>query len=56
MNLLYCCSTSFFAEYMNEGPGSNLSKRVSWLKTLTNDEGASYVGRNFINADEWLRI
>ena len=35
--------TAFYAEYKNTGPGSNRSGRVSWSKTLTDNEAKEYL-------------
>ena len=34
--------TSFYGEYMNTGPGADISNRVSWSHQLTADEASAY--------------
>ncbi|XP_028771545.1 pectinesterase QRT1-like [Neltuma alba] len=52
----YKQNTAFFGEYMNEGPGSNRTGRVSWSKSLSDDQAVRFVGRTFIKGNDWLKI
>ncbi|XP_054819073.1 pectinesterase QRT1-like [Prosopis cineraria] len=52
----YKQNTSFFGEYMNQGPGSNRIGRASWSKSLSDDQAIRYVGRTFIKGHDWLKI
>ncbi|CAI9300454.1 unnamed protein product [Lactuca saligna] len=50
-------STLYYGEYMNRGPGSNTSARVSWpgYKVITNStEADQFTVGNFIQGGEWL--
>ncbi|KAJ8774029.1 hypothetical protein K2173_009460 [Erythroxylum novogranatense] len=52
-------TTIFYAEYLNTGPGSDVSKRVKWAgykSTLTVDAAGKYTVQSFIQGDEWLPI
>ena len=35
-------TTTFYAEYKNTGPGSEVSKRVEWSSQLSNEEAEKY--------------
>lgn len=50
-------STLYYGEYMNRGPGSNTTGRVSWpgYKVIVNDtEAGQFTVGNFIQGDQWL--
>eukprot|EP00256_Glycine_max_P058634 XP_014626823.1 probable pectinesterase 55 [Glycine max] len=44
-----------FAEYGNSGPGSDTSKRVSWLKNLDSSTVSKMASTSFIGTDGWLK-
>ncbi|KAH0470177.1 hypothetical protein IEQ34_001735 [Dendrobium chrysotoxum] len=49
--------TLFYGEYMNRGPGSNVSGRVNWsgYKAINNSaEALNFTVGSFIQGDEWL--
>ncbi|XP_058742712.1 probable pectinesterase 53 [Vicia villosa] len=46
--------TVYYGEYKCSGPGSNLSKRVSWTRILTDEEAQPFIGIHFIQGDTWL--
>ena len=37
---------SFFAEYKNYGPSSNISMRLNWTKQLSDEEAKKYTIKN----------
>ncbi|PKI51740.1 hypothetical protein CRG98_027903 [Punica granatum] len=48
-------STLTYVESNCSGPGSNISSRVSWLKTLTPEQLENYLDpTKFIDQDEWV--
>ncbi|KAL4558877.1 hypothetical protein LXL04_037081 [Taraxacum kok-saghyz] len=52
-------STLYYGEYMNRGPGSNTSARVSWpgYKVIMNStEANQFTVGNFIQGGEWLNV
>lgn len=49
------CSTVYYGEYKNYGPGANTSKRVAWSKSLSNDEAAAFLTKDVIGEKNWLR-
>ncbi|XP_076888589.1 pectinesterase-like [Bidens hawaiensis] len=53
----FALSTLYYGEYMNRGPGSNTSARVTWpgYKPVLNETEASpFTVGNFIQGGEWL--
>ncbi|XP_057535932.1 pectinesterase-like [Amaranthus tricolor] len=53
----FALNTLFYGEYMNRGPGSNTSARVSWpgYRVITNASDASkFTVENLISGGEWL--
>ncbi|KAF6172423.1 hypothetical protein GIB67_025928 [Kingdonia uniflora] len=38
------------------GKGANPRKRVPWVKSFNYEETESFIDKNFINGDEWLRL
>ena len=46
--------TAYFAEYNNNGSGSNTSRRVSWSHQLTAQEAKQYATDKFLNRKGWL--
>ncbi|KAI9115677.1 hypothetical protein K1719_013346 [Acacia pycnantha] len=52
----YKQSTAFFGEYMNEGPGADTRGRALWSKVMSDGQAIRFIGRSFINADQWLKI
>ncbi|KAI3805904.1 hypothetical protein L1987_21792 [Smallanthus sonchifolius] len=53
----FALSTLYYGEYMNRGPGSNTTGRVSWLgyKVIVNTtEAEQFTVGNFIQGDQWL--
>ncbi|KAL1225165.1 putative pectinesterase/pectinesterase inhibitor 39 [Cardamine amara subsp. amara] len=53
----FAIETLYYGEYMNVGPGSNLTDRVQWagFRSITNaTEAAQFTVGPFINGDTWL--
>jgi len=50
----FALSTLYYGEFGNKGPGSDLSKRVSWSSRIPQEHLNSYSAGNFIQADEWI--
>ncbi|KAJ0797185.1 putative pectinesterase [Helianthus annuus] len=53
----FALSTLYYGEYMNRGPGSNTSARVTWpgYRVITNEtEASQFTVTNFIQGGEWL--
>ncbi|XP_024980789.1 pectinesterase-like [Cynara cardunculus var. scolymus] len=53
----FALDTLYYAEYMNRGPGSNTSGRVTWpgYKVIVNSsEADQFTVENFIQGGEWL--
>ncbi|KAA8543076.1 hypothetical protein F0562_021429 [Nyssa sinensis] len=53
----FALSTLYYGEYMNRGPGSNTSGRVTWpgYRVITNStEASQFTVLNFIQGNEWL--
>ena len=53
----FALNTLFYGEYMNRGPGSNTSARVSWasFRVIANASDASnFTVENLISRGEWL--
>ncbi|XP_076930991.1 pectinesterase-like [Bidens hawaiensis] len=53
----YSLSTLYYGEYMNRGPGSNTTSRVTWpgYKVIVNStEAAQFTVGSFIQGDQWL--
>ncbi|KAL5196593.1 hypothetical protein ABZP36_000105 [Zizania latifolia] len=48
--------TVLFGEYSCKGPGASTKQRVPWSRTLTFEEAQPFIGRSFINGDQWLRL
>ncbi|XP_057778502.1 pectinesterase 1-like [Salvia miltiorrhiza] len=46
--------TVYFGEFKNEGAGSNLEKRVTFAKKLTEEEAKPFITLDFIGASSWL--
>ncbi|KAG6471593.1 pectinesterase QRT1-like [Zingiber officinale] len=49
-------STAFFGEYNCNGDGANLKGRVPWAKSLTYKQAKPYLGKVFIDGDQWLNL
>ncbi|KAK9067704.1 hypothetical protein SSX86_011815 [Deinandra increscens subsp. villosa] len=52
-------STLYYGEYMNRGPGSNTSGRVSWpgYRVIVNStEAGEFTVGSFIQGDQWLNV
>ncbi|KAJ8766978.1 hypothetical protein K2173_012453 [Erythroxylum novogranatense] len=45
-----------FGEYRCTGKGAHTRGRVSWRKTFTDDEIKPFLGMEFIDGDQWLRL
>jgi pectinesterase len=45
-----------FGEYNCKGPGASSRQRVPWSRALTYDEARPFLGRDFINGEQWLRL
>ncbi|KAL4572132.1 hypothetical protein LXL04_018901 [Taraxacum kok-saghyz] len=53
----FALSTLYYGEYMNRGPGSNTSARVTWpgYKPVLNEtEASQFTVGNFLQGNEWL--
>lgn len=48
--------TVLFGEYSCKGPGASTRQRVPWSRSLTYDEARPFLGRSFINGEQWLRL
>ncbi|KAF0907247.1 hypothetical protein E2562_015753 [Oryza meyeriana var. granulata] len=48
--------TVLFGEYSCKGPGASTKQRVPWSRTLTYEEARPFIGRSFINGEQWLRL
>ncbi|KAJ8747670.1 hypothetical protein K2173_012585 [Erythroxylum novogranatense] len=48
--------TAVFGEYHCTGKGAHTRGRVSWRKTFTDDEIKPFLGMEFIDGDQWLRL
>ncbi|KAL4184785.1 hypothetical protein AMTRI_Chr10g227250 [Amborella trichopoda] len=46
--------TVVFGEYKCKGRGANMKRRVAWAKSLTYDEAKPFLGRNYIDGNQWL--
>ncbi|XP_008795768.2 pectinesterase-like [Phoenix dactylifera] len=53
----FALSTLYYGEYMNQGPGSNTSRRVTWpgYRVITSAaEASNFTVASFIQGDQWL--
>ncbi|KAG1338722.1 pectinesterase-like [Cocos nucifera] len=53
----FALSTLYYGEYMNKGPGSNTSRRVTWpgYRVITSAaEASNFTVASFIEGDQWL--
>ncbi|KQK15306.1 pectinesterase QRT1 [Brachypodium distachyon] len=48
--------TVLFGEYNCKGPGASSRERVPWSRALTYQEALPFLGRDFINGEQWLRL
>uniref|UniRef100_A0A0D9X1B4 Pectinesterase n=1 Tax=Leersia perrieri TaxID=77586 RepID=A0A0D9X1B4_9ORYZ len=48
--------TVLFGEYNCKGPGASTKQRVPWSRTLTYEEARPFIGRSFINGEQWLKL
>ncbi|KAF2305596.1 hypothetical protein GH714_006947 [Hevea brasiliensis] len=48
--------TVVFGEYECSGRGADIRGRVPWLKTFTYEEVKPFLGMQFINGDQWLKL
>ena len=48
--------TVLFGEYNCKGPGASTRQRVPWSRALTYEEARPFLGRSFINGEQWLRL
>jgi len=48
--------TVLFGEYSCKGPGASTRQRVPWSRALTYEEARPFLGRSFINGEQWLRL
>ncbi|CAA7054185.1 unnamed protein product [Microthlaspi erraticum] len=54
---VFALDTLYYGEYMNEGPGSNMTNRVKWLgfqQNVTEVEAAQFTVGPFIDGNTWL--
>lgn len=52
----HICRTVVFGEYECSGRGADTRGRVPWLKTFTYVEVKPFLGMQFINGGQWLRL
>ncbi|KAL6856284.1 hypothetical protein ACP4OV_019086 [Aristida adscensionis] len=45
-----------FGEYNCKGPGASTKQRVPWSRVLTYEEARPFLGRSFIDGEQWLRL
>ena len=53
----FALDTLYYGEYMNRGPGSNTTDRVTWpgYRVInSSDEAAQFTVANFIQGNQWL--
>ncbi|GMJ01055.1 hypothetical protein like AT1G02810 [Hibiscus trionum] len=52
----FALNTSYYAEYINTGPGSNTSKRVTWsgFHVINATDAANFTVSSFLLGDDWL--
>ncbi|KAJ4815454.1 Pectinesterase [Rhynchospora pubera] len=48
--------TAYFGEYKCHGAGASLRKRVNWARSLSYQEARPFLGRNYIDGNQWLRM
>lgn len=53
----FALDTLYYGEYMNRGPGADLSKRVTWkgIKKMTPQLAASFTAERMYMGDEWVK-
>ncbi|XP_047336157.1 probable pectinesterase/pectinesterase inhibitor 51 [Impatiens glandulifera] len=47
-------ATLYFGEYMNLGPGANLTSREAWSSRIPADHVTTYSVDNFLQGNEWI--
>ncbi|WJX40842.1 putative pectinesterase/pectinesterase inhibitor 51 [Trifolium repens] len=47
-------NTLYYGEFDNSGPGSNLTKRVSWSSQVPAEHVSTYSVQGFIQGDDWV--
>lgn len=52
----FALKTLFYGESGNTGPGSDLSKRVSWSSVIPAEHIHTYSVENFIQGNEWIPV
>ncbi|KAF3323419.1 pectinesterase QRT1-like protein [Carex littledalei] len=48
--------TAYFGEYKCHGAGANLRNRANWARSLSYQEARPFLGRNYIDGNQWLRL
>uniref|UniRef100_A0A8I6WYV2 Pectinesterase n=2 Tax=Hordeum vulgare subsp. vulgare TaxID=112509 RepID=A0A8I6WYV2_HORVV len=48
--------TVMFGEYKCKGPGASSRQRVPWARALSYEEARPFLGRDYINGEQWLRL
>jgi len=48
--------TAVFGEYQCRGRGADRRGRVKWSKSLSYEEAKPFLGKSFINGDQWLKL
>nr|CAB3454920.1 unnamed protein product [Digitaria exilis] len=48
--------TVLFGEYSCKGPGASTRQRVPWSRALTYKEARPFLGRSFIDGEQWLKL
>eukprot|EP00253_Pinus_taeda_P007155 PITA_07155 len=48
-------STVYYGLYKCSGPGATNKRRVSWSIELNDEEAASFLSRNFIDGQNWIK-
>ncbi|KAK8949528.1 Pectinesterase QRT1 [Platanthera zijinensis] len=46
----------WFGEFNCSGSGADLSKRVSWARSLTYEETKPFLDKSYVDGDEWLSL
>ncbi|GAV56837.1 Pectinesterase domain-containing protein/PMEI domain-containing protein [Cephalotus follicularis] len=50
----FALKTLYYGEFQNSGPGSDVSKRVSWSSQIPAEHVDTYSVQNFIQGDQWI--
>lgn len=52
----FALNTSYYAEYNNNGPGSNTSNRITWsgYHVINATDATNFTVSSFLLGDDWL--